>query len=42
MLSASLTAPNPPNGKKLTICVTGRQFIWRYTYGADCNKAGLG
>jgi cytochrome c oxidase subunit II len=38
-LSASLTAPNPPNGQKLTICVTGRQFIWRYTYGADCNKA---
>jgi cytochrome c oxidase subunit 2 len=23
----------------LTVCVTGRQFIWRYTYGADCNKA---
>jgi cytochrome c oxidase subunit II len=39
VLSASLTAPNPPNGNKLTICVTGRQFIWRYTYGADCNKA---
>jgi cytochrome c oxidase subunit II len=39
VLSASLTAPNPPNGKKLTICVTGRQFIWRYTYGADCNDA---
>ena len=38
VLSASLTAPNPPNGKKLTICVTGRQFIWRYTYGADCDK----
>ena len=38
MLSASLTAPNPPNGQKLTICVTGRQFIWRYTYGAGCNK----
>jgi cytochrome c oxidase subunit 2 len=38
VLSASLTAPNPPNGKKLTICVTGRQFIWRYTYGTDCNQ----
>ncbi len=38
VLSASLTAPSPPNGKKLTICVTGRQFIWRYTYGTDCNK----
>jgi cytochrome c oxidase subunit 2 len=38
VLSASLTAPQPPNGNKLTICVTGRQFIWRYTYGAGCNK----
>ncbi len=38
VLSASLTAPNPPSGEKLTICVTGRQFIWRYTYGADCGK----
>ena len=42
VLSASLTAPNPPNGQKLTICVTGRQFIWRYTYGTDCNKKALG
>ena len=39
VLSASLTAPQPPSGKKLTVCVTGRQFIWRYTYGANCNKA---
>jgi cytochrome c oxidase subunit II len=37
-LSASLTAPNPPNGKKLTICVQGRQYIWRYTYGAQCRN----
>jgi cytochrome c oxidase subunit 2 len=36
-LSASLNEPTPPNGKKLTICVTGRQFIWRYTYGTGCN-----
>ncbi len=35
-VSASVTAPTPPNGKKLTICVQGRQFIWRYTYGNDC------
>jgi cytochrome c oxidase subunit II len=35
-LSASVTAPNPPNGKKLTICVQGRQYIWRFTYGAQC------
>ncbi|MDE3132265.1 MAG: cytochrome c oxidase subunit II [Acidobacteriota bacterium] len=39
VLSASLTAPNPPNGHTLTVCVTGRQFIWRYTYGANCNKS---
>ena len=38
-LSASLTPSKPPNGKSLTVCVTGRQFIWRYTYGTDCNKS---
>ncbi len=37
-LSASLSPAHPPNGKTLTICVTGRQFIWRYTYGTGCNK----
>ncbi len=26
-----------PNGKRVTICVQGRQYIWRYTYGAGCN-----
>jgi cytochrome c oxidase subunit 2 len=36
VLSASVSQPNPPNGKKLTVCVQGRQFIWRYTYGANC------
>jgi cytochrome c oxidase subunit 2 len=35
-LTASVTEPSPPNGKKLTICVVGRQYIWRYTYGAGC------
>jgi cytochrome c oxidase subunit II len=35
-LSASVTEPNPPNGEKLRVCVQGRQFIWRYTYGQDC------
>jgi cytochrome c oxidase subunit 2 len=39
VLSASLTSPTPPNGKELTVCVTGRQFIWRYTYGANCNES---
>jgi cytochrome c oxidase subunit 2 len=37
-LSASLTEPSPPNGRKLTICVTGRQYIWRYTYGNRCQS----
>lgn len=36
VLSASLTAPTPPGGGKLTVCVQGRQFIWRYTYGSGC------
>jgi cytochrome c oxidase subunit II len=35
-LSASVNQPTPPNGKKLTVCVQGRQFIWRYTYGNGC------
>ena len=35
-LSASVTQPNPPNGKKLTVCIQGRQYIWRYTYGNGC------
>jgi cytochrome c oxidase subunit 2 len=36
VLSASLSKPNPPDGKKLIVCVQGRQYIWRYTYGNDC------
>ena len=36
VLSASVTQPTPPNGKKLTVCIQGRQFIWRYTYGDNC------
>ncbi len=35
-LTASVTEPSPPNGKKLTVCVQGRQYIWRYTYGNGC------
>ena len=38
VLSASTTEPTPPNGNKLTICVQGRQYIWRYTYGSGCLK----
>ena len=35
-LESALTQPTPPNGKKLVICVQGRQYIWRYVYGAAC------
>jgi cytochrome c oxidase subunit 2 len=38
VLSASTTEPTPPNGKQVTICVLGRQYIWRYTYGAGCKQ----
>ena len=31
----------PPNGKSLNICVNGQQYIWRYTYAADCGNAPL-
>jgi cytochrome c oxidase subunit II len=41
VLSASLNQPTPPNGQKLTICVQGRQFVWRYFYGAGCEKSGF-
>ncbi len=37
-LESSLTQPSPPNGKQLTICVQGRQYIWRYVYGAACEN----
>jgi cytochrome c oxidase subunit 2 len=36
VLLAATTEPAPPNGQKLTICVQGRQYIWRYTYGNGC------
>ncbi|HEY2318197.1 MAG TPA: cytochrome c oxidase subunit II [Solirubrobacteraceae bacterium] len=38
VLSASVNQPSPPNGKKLTVCIQGRQFIWRYVYGNGCQK----
>jgi cytochrome c oxidase subunit 2 len=31
----------PPNGRALNICVNGQQYIWRYTYGADCKTSPL-
>jgi cytochrome c oxidase subunit II len=36
VLSASVTQPTPPNGKKLSVCVQARQYIWRYSYGPNC------
>jgi cytochrome c oxidase subunit 2 len=42
VLTASTDAPTPPNGKKLTICVTGRQYTWRYTYGQECQRNAFG
>jgi cytochrome c oxidase subunit 2 len=39
VLTASTKPVAPPSGKKLNICVTGRQYIWRFTYAADCNNA---
>ena len=41
VLSASVTRPTPPNGKSITICVQGRQYIWRYTYGNQCLYAAF-
>ena len=37
VLSAATTQPSVPKGSnKLTVCVQGRQYIWRYTYGNGC------
>jgi cytochrome c oxidase subunit II len=35
---ADSTRRLPPNGKSLNICVTGQQYIWRYTYAQNCSK----
>jgi cytochrome c oxidase subunit II len=37
-LESAVTEPVPPNGKRLVICVQGRQYIWRYVYGAACQN----
>jgi cytochrome c oxidase subunit II len=37
-LASTVDVPTPVNGKKLTINVTGRQFIWRYTYGDNLDS----
>ena len=38
VLSASTTQPTPPNGRKLSVCILGRQYIWRFSYGTGCNS----
>jgi cytochrome c oxidase subunit 2 len=42
LLAAGPSKKLPPNGKSLNICVNGQQYIWRYTYAADCANAPLG
>ena len=37
-LASLVDVPTPANGKKLQINVTGRQFIWRYTYGENLDS----
>jgi cytochrome c oxidase subunit 2 len=39
VLSAATTQPTVPRGQQLTVCVQGRQYIWRYTYGNGCDSA---
>ena len=41
LIAAGPSKPQPPNGRALNICVNGQQYIWRYTYAADCANAPL-
>jgi cytochrome c oxidase subunit 2 len=36
VLYATTERLTPPNGKALTICVNGQQYVWRFTYGSNC------
>jgi cytochrome c oxidase subunit 2 len=38
LVAASPTKELPPDGKSLNVCVNGQQYVWRYTYEADCTK----
>jgi cytochrome c oxidase subunit 2 len=38
LVAASPAKRLPPNGKSLNICVNGQQYLWRYTYQADCSR----
>ena len=35
---ADTTRRVPPHGKYLNVCVTGQQYIWRFTYAQNCGK----
>jgi cytochrome c oxidase subunit 2 len=35
---ADATRRVPPSGKYLNICVTGQQYVWRYTYAQNCGQ----
>jgi cytochrome c oxidase subunit II len=35
---ADATRRVPASGKFLNVCVTGQQYIWRYTYAPNCGK----
>jgi cytochrome c oxidase subunit 2 len=40
VLAASTTEPTPPHkGPRITVCVTGRQYIWHYVYGSQCQSS---
>jgi cytochrome c oxidase subunit 2 len=41
LIASGPSKPEPPNGRALNICVNGQQYIWRYTYAADCANAPL-
>ncbi len=36
------SSDRPPNGKSLHICVNGRQYLWQFTYAADCSHIPVG
>ena len=41
VLTAQVDARKPPDGKSLNVCVNGQQYIWRFTYDANCEDAKL-
>ncbi len=41
LLAAGPSKRVPPDGRALNVCVNGQQYVWRYTYAANCEKAPL-